>query len=367
MRRSIKKLKVKLSSSSYEVWVGADLHLSFQRLPVSLQGRKIYFIADHRLKAHAQIWVQSLRKQGFQVEFKTVSASEALKGFDAITPVYSWLLKKGADRSSVLWVMGGGTLGDAMGFVAGTYLRGIHWVSVPTTLLAQVDSGLGGKTALNHSMGKNLIGVFHQPVAVLCDTQVLNSLPEREIYSGLGEIIKYALVFDARFFRSLKRNWNQILSRDPLVLTSVIFQCLKWKSIQVQKDEKDLTGQRALLNFGHTLGHVIEKLGGYSQFRHGEAVVWGMKAATQLSVQAQLLRESDAQEILHLLNQVPVPPLPSSLSQRAVLQTMRLDKKTLNGKVRFVLLKGLGQGVSGQGVPQKHVQEVWVWLKNLKD
>jgi 3-dehydroquinate synthase len=196
VRRVIKKLKVKGSAHSYEIWVGQDLHLSFQGLPTHGKARKMYFVADSRLKSLAQTWVQALKKQGHSVEFLTVHASEALKAFDAITPIYSWLLKKGADRSSLLWVMGGGTLGDALGFVAGTYLRGIDWVSVPTTLLAQVDSGVGGKTALNHSMGKNLIGVFHQPVAVLCDTQVLHRLPQREVYSGLGEVIKYALIFE---------------------------------------------------------------------------------------------------------------------------------------------------------------------------
>ena len=363
MRRVIKKLKVQGSAHSYEIWVGQDLHLSFQGLPTPWKARKMYFVADSRLRSLAQTWVQALKKQGHSVELLTVHASEALKAFDAITPIYSWLLKKGADRSSLLWVMGGGTLGDALGFVAGTYLRGIDWVSVPTTLLAQVDSGVGGKTALNHSMGKNLIGVFHQPVVVLCDTQVLHRLPQREVYSGLGEVIKYALIFDARFFQYLKKNWDRILRRDDAVLKRVIFQCLQWKSFKVQQDERDLSGERALLNFGHTLGHVVEKLGGYSQFRHGEAVIWGMKAATALSVRSQLLSEKEGQEILQFLNRVPVPPLPVSFSQSEALQIMRLDKKAVNGQVRFVLLKALGQGVSGQIVSQKQVQEVWRWLK----
>jgi 3-dehydroquinate synthetase len=165
------------------------------------------------------------------------------------------------------------------------------------------------------------------------------------------------------FLKYLKKNWDRLLRRDDSVLKRVIFQCLQWKSLKVQQDERDLSGERALLNFGHTLGHVVEKLGGYSQFRHGEAVIWGMKAATVLSVRSQLLSEKEGQEILQFLNRVPVPPLPVSFSQSEALQIMRLDKKAVNGQVRFVLLKALGQGVSGQIVSQKQVQEVWRWLK----
>ena len=361
--RSLKKLKVKLDSHSYEVWVGEGLHQYLGALPRQFRERKVFFIADENLKSQARSWIRSLRREGYSVESLFVGASEELKSLKQVESIYTWLLEKGADRSSMLWVMGGGTLGDALGFVAGTYLRGIAWVSIPTTLLAQVDSGLGGKTGLNHEHGKNLIGVFHQPLAVMCDTSFLSMLPERELYSGLGEVIKYALIFDGQFYRYLKRNWSLILNQDPGTLRHIVFQCLRWKSLQVQQDERDVLGKRALLNFGHTLGHVLENLGGYSRYRHGEAVVWGMKASVYLSFRQNLLTLQEYTQILQFLSKVPVPSIPKTFSQAQALSTLRLDKKAVAGEVRFVLLRGLGKGISGQNVSQEHVKEVWSWLK----
>ena len=188
--------------------MGNELNRFFNTLPAQVQRRRVFFIADVRVRAQAKSWIHALRSRGERVESLYLEASEGLKSFRGVEPIYTWLLEKGADRSSVLWVMGGGTLGDAVGFVAGTYMRGIAWVSIPTTLLAQVDSGLGGKTALNHRDGKNLIGVFHQPTAVFCDTVFFNTLSDRDLRSGLGEVIKYALIFDQAFYLYLKRNWS---------------------------------------------------------------------------------------------------------------------------------------------------------------
>jgi 3-dehydroquinate synthase len=200
----MRKLRLNLQQTQSDVWIGYDLPEQLNRLRLQGKSRRAFLVVDRVLKQTASSWVSELQEAGWRVDVHFVRASESLKSYSSLEPIYSWLIEKGADRNSVIFAIGGGTVGDAVGFVAGTYLRGIRWVSVPTTLLAQVDSGLGGKTAMNHRLGKNLIGVFHQPVAVLCDVGFLKTLPKREFTSGLGEIVKYGIALDRALFKYIE-------------------------------------------------------------------------------------------------------------------------------------------------------------------
>ncbi len=364
----MKTFTLDLGHGKSQIWVGENLPMRLKKLNLGPPTRA-FMVADTRLKRSAQLWIEQLRKQGWSVEVRWVRASENLKSLMQLEPLYRWLIQKGADRHSVLFAMGGGTIGDAVGFLAGTYLRGIRWVSVPTTLLAQVDSGLGGKTAVNHPLGKNLIGVFHQPDAVLCDLGFLKSLPVRELISGLGEIIKYGIALDRKLYEfCVKKSSHGFLDllSSPKSVESLILTCLKLKAAAVKKDEYDRKGFRAVLNWGHTLGHLFEAETGYDYFRHGEAVIWGMRGAVYLSVLQGLLPERDAAQIEKFLSRLPVPKLkrPSGFAKR--WRQLTHDKKSKGGSPKFVLLRGIGLAVSDQKVSPNQVKETLAWLHQQK-
>jgi 3-dehydroquinate synthase len=330
---------------------------------------RAFLVIDLVLKHSASAWWEGLRAAGWQVEIRWVRATEALKSLSSLEPIYHWLIQKGADRQSVIFAIGGGTVGDAVGFVAGTYLRGVRWVSVPTTLLAQVDSGLGGKTAVNHSQGKNLIGVFHQPVAVLCDSEFLRTLPTREFISGWGEIIKYGIALDGSLFRFLATHSQRMVHEifeDPGVAEYLVSTCLKLKKVAVEKDELDQNGVRAILNFGHTLGHVFEAETGYGYFRHGEAVIWGMRGAVRLSVLRGLLSEKKGIELDQFLSSFKIPPLPTGRSFSSRLRLLKNDKKSTSGVLKFVLLQGIGKSVVDQAISPEEIREALRWLSQKK-
>lgn len=350
----------------HPVWIGDNL---LKGSLASLNFDKDYsknaiLLLDRRLKAVAHVLAKSLRKAGWIVHFIPVHASEELKELNAIYPIYEKLLSLKADRRSVLFAIGGGVIGDVAGFIAGTYLRGIPWVGVPTTLLAQVDSSVGGKTGVNHKSGKNLIGIFNQPSYVLCDTSVLKTLSPRDRLSGWGEMIKYGLIADRSFYLELVRRW-EVESLD--VDARLIHRCLDWKAKFVVRDPFDLTGVREVLNFGHTIGHALEAELGYGYLRHGEAVIWGMRAALYLSVLRGHLSKQVQQGVDHFLSQLPVPVIHSvKISQ--LMKRFKTDKKMrpgVNGKpgkVRFVLLKAVGKTVLDSQVEDSEVFETARWL-----
>ncbi|NOL48741.1 3-dehydroquinate synthase [Pelistega europaea] len=269
---------------------------------------------------------------------------EAFKNLETLNTIYTFLLSKGVDRKSVIVALGGGVIGDISGYAAATYMRGIRFIQVPTTLLAQVDSSVGGKTAVNHTLGKNMIGAFYQPIAVDIDVDVLKTLPEREISAGLAEVIKYGMILDADFFAWCEENVQKLRALDPDALSYAIHRSCELKAQVVSEDEKE-TGLRAILNLGHTFGHAIETALGYGTWLHGEAVGCGMVQAAELSAQVLGLPREDVERIRNLVTAIGCPVVAPNLGTNKWIELMKIDKKSEGGKIKFVLLPKIGEAV----------------------
>ncbi len=285
---------------------------------------------------------RALKTAGLKVRRHLLPPGEAAKSWDAVEALMSSMIAAGLGRDSAIVALGGGSVTDAAGFAAAIYQRGIPWVSVPTTLLGQLDSGLGGKTGINLAGGKNLAGAFHRASAVVCDPGVLKSLPARERVSGFAEALKYGLVFDPALWRLITENWDALMAGDASLTARVVRAGAGWKRKIVAEDEFETKGPRELLNFGHTLGHALESASGLGVLRHGEAVIWGMRAALRLSVSRAGLSPSAALEADRFLAMLPVP-VPRRIEPRRLVELARRDKKARGGKARFVLLKALGR------------------------
>ena len=270
----------------------------------------------------------------------TIPEGEEAKTWDATGELLGSLIGQGLDRKGVVVALGGGSVGDSAGFAASLYMRGIRVVQVPTTLLGQVDSGVGGKTAVNHPAGKNLIGTFHQPSLVACDTGLLSTLPRRELLSGLAEVVKYGVIADAKLYVGVEAEAEKLLSADPEALRWVVARCVAAKARLVESDERDERGVRAALNYGHTMGHAVETLSGHS-IRHGEAVAIGMVAASRVAVALGLLKKPDLERQLTLLERLGLPT-ESPYGVDEVIPLMRRDKKAERGSIRLVLPTGIG-------------------------
>jgi 3-dehydroquinate synthase len=266
---------------------------------------------------------------------------ERYKTLHSVSRVYEALIRGGADRGSTLVVVGGGVLGDTAGFAAATFLRGITLVHVPTTLLAQVDSSVGGKVGVNHALGKNLIGAFHQPAVVVVDPSLLKTLPRREFRSGLYEVVKYGMIASPMLFDLVSRQTKQMFARDPGVLVPAIVESCRIKSDVVTQDERE-SGLRRILNYGHTVGHALEAVTRYRRFRHGEAIAYGMLAAADLAVARGALADTPRQALTRLITALgPLPPI-GDLSVTEILEAIRRDKKVVNGRLHFVLAIDIG-------------------------
>ena len=287
-------------------------------------------LAEHLSARHAHLSVLELPD------------GEAHKDWPALNSIFDHLLQRGCDRKTVLYALGGGVVGDMTGFAAGCYMRGVPFVQVPTTLLAQVDSSVGGKTAINHRLGKNMIGLFNQPLRVVCDLDTLKTLPHRELVAGLAEVIKYGPIADPEFFDWLERELDALLARDVPALAHAVRRSCEIKAEVVGQDERE-GGVRAILNFGHTFGHAIETALGYGQWLHGEAVGCGMLMATDLSVQLGLLESTAYDRMRALLQRCGLPTLAPDLGLTRYLELMGRDKKAQEGEIRFVVLDGWGR------------------------
>jgi len=294
---------------------------------------------------------------GFVPSVITVPAGEGAKSLKVLGECYDQLAMKRLERRSFLVSLGGGCVGDLAGFVAASYLRGIAYVQVATTLLAQVDSSVGGKVGINLKSGKNLVGAFHQPRTVLCDLDTLTTLPDREYRAGMAEVVKYGIIRDAELFKRLERELDKILQRDANTMSTVIARCCTLKAEIVGADEFEITGVRAALNFGHTIGHGIEALSGFNEFIHGEAVSLGSVAAARLSSRLASLPNQDADRIRDLLQRVGLPiSIKFTPKKRdALFDAMRLDKKVSGGELKFVLAKAIGEVCTGQRVPDADI------------
>ena len=288
-----------------------------------------------------QTVIDSLTASNRTVTVIRIPDGEEFKSSETLGEIYDTLIDQTFDRTCGMVALGGGVIGDITGYAAATFLRGIPFVQVPTTLLAQVDSSVGGKTGINHPQGKNLIGAFYQPRHVHIDVHVLGTLSEREYAAGLAEVIKYGIISDAEFFAWLEQNADSLLNRDPDALAHAVMISCQTKSNVVENDEKEL-GLRAILNYGHTFGHAVEKLAGYGVVKHGEAVAIGMVVAARISYQCGFCNQEDVSRIRELLVRFNLPVDPPEFPVAEYLTVMARDKKVKEGKLRFVLNHGIG-------------------------
>ena len=326
---------------TYELVFSGLVRLPDAMRRAGLRPGPVLIITDTHVASHYRSRVDALLKgDGWDPLILTLPAGEATKSPKHLQAIYDAALAWQIDRKTPILALGGGVIGDLAGFAAGTLLRGLPFVQVPTSLIAQVDSAIGGKTGINHEVGKNLIGVFHQPRLVFIDTHLLFTLPRREWHSGLAEVVKHALIKDEAFFAWMESEWPRILARHPEVVPDLVYRAASIKVRVVSRDEKE-AGERMLLNFGHTFGHALEKSLGYGTFTHGEAVTLGMLAAVHMS--RRFHRQVDLPRAEAILRQIPWPPVPSSLGLPVVREAMLADKKKEGSQLRFILLRNIGQ------------------------
>ena len=356
-------VKVSLGDRSYDIEIGSGLDDAGARLQDLGLGKKIALVTNPTVKKlHAQRLVDSLKKAGFTVMSIDIPDGEQYKNLDWANSIYTALLINGFDRKSALVAFGGGVIGDLTGFAAATFMRGVPFIQVPTTLLAMVDSSVGGKTGVNHPMGKNMIGAFYQPKKVIMDQDVLRSLPKEELLSGMAEVIKYGVIWDGAFFEYLDNNRERILSLDHEAVIHIIRRSCEIKADVVSKDERE-GGLRAILNFGHTIGHAIETAENYT-IRHGYAVAIGMVYAARLAQKTGLCDASVPDRVERLVAAYGLPTNLDDLSHRPtateLMSTMQIDKKAEGGKVKFVLPTRIGEAVITKAWDERQLQELIV-------
>ena len=352
---SARTILVQLAGQNYEILVQPGLYADAgQHLRKLTTSTKCVLISDRNVPVQPQL-KESLGKAGFAVALADVPAGEEHKNIQDASRLYDLLLHSGIERSTPLLALGGGVIGDTVGFVAATVLRGVPLVQIPTTLLSMVDASVGGKTGVNHPVGKNLIGAFHQPIAVLIDPTVLKTLPPRELRSGLAECIKHEIIRDAEAFANLEQNIHGALALDMDYLTDLIAHNVAIKARVVEADPFE-KGERAHLNFGHTFGHAIENVSNYS-YAHGECVALGMVAAARLAASRNMLDQGSVDRIVALIKKAGLPTSGLKLPVDKVLHAMLFDKKVKAGKVRFILPDRIGHVVVCDDIPENLVRE----------
>jgi len=340
----MKTLTVDLGDRSYPIYIGNNLLTNPQLISPHIPGQQVLIVTNVTVGPLYLEKVQAALKQ-FTVQSLALPDGEQYKDLTTVNLIYDKLLSERFDRHCTLVALGGGVVGDITGFAAATYQRGVHFVQIPTTLLAQVDSSVGGKTGVNHPLGKNMIGAFYQPRCVIADTDTLDTLDDRQLSAGLAEVIKYGLISDPEFFNWLENNLPLLLLRDPQATAFAIERSCQNKAQVVAADEKE-SGLRALLNLGHTFGHAIETIMGYGSWLHGEAVATGMLMAADLSQRCGWLSREDVQRLERLLIKARLPiRAPQQLSPEKFLEAMAVDKKVKQGQINLVLLKQIGNAV----------------------
>jgi 3-dehydroquinate synthase len=352
-------LRVNLGERSYDIVV-TDHDLAglgpFARQRA--RGASALVVTDDNVVPHAVKAGDVLGQAGYRVALAVRPAGEAQKSLEVASALYDRLVDLPADRRTLIVAVGGGVVGDLAGFVASTYARGLPLLMVPTTLLAMVDSSVGGKVAVNHPRAKNLIGTFHQPVGVYIDISLLDSLPEREYKSGLAEVVKYGVILDAEFFAFLEKNADAVLRRERAALQHIVLHSCALKARIVEQDEREETGLRAVLNYGHTFAHAFETAAGYGAWLHGEAVAAGMICASRLAERRGLIGADVTARQRRLLEAFGLPTAPADWAVEALIATMRSDKKSLAGKLRFILPQRLGAVALHEDIPESDVRAV---------
>jgi 3-dehydroquinate synthase len=352
-------IRVQLGVRSYDIVVTTnDVTAIGPFVRQRVTAKKAYVIADENVTAHAASVTRSLEAAGFEVRRQSIRPGEQQKCLATAASLYDEFAEANVDRKTPIIAVGGGVIGDLAGFVAATYNRGLPLVMAPTTLLAMVDSSVGGKVGINHPKAKNLIGAFHQPAGVWIDTSFLDTLPDREFRSGLAEVVKYGVSLDAELFAYLELNADKILQREPEALRHIITRSCQLKAGIVEQDEREETGLRAVLNYGHTFGHAFENVGGYGAWLHGEAVAAGMMCAAQLAERRGLWTAEVVSRQKRLLERLGLPVRPLDWDIDALMASMRRDKKALAGQMRFVLPHRLGAAGLVDEVPQAEVRQI---------
>jgi len=349
-------ISVPLQNRSYPIWIEKGLLTKLPELlkPMN-QGQKwVIFSQNEIISLYGNSLYKGLKSAGFQVELVVLPNGEKAKSLNELEGIFSQLIGMGCDRSSTFLALGGGVVGDTTGFIAGTFMRGVDYIQIPTTLLAMVDSSIGGKTGVNLPDGKNLVGAIWQPKAVVIDIELLKSLQEREITSAMGEVLKYGAILDRNLFEVVAENLNDLLNLSkPELLTEVIGRCAKLKADVVVEDERE-GGKRRILNFGHTIGHALETHFGFETLRHGEAVAYGMLAAGKLSNEDGRLEIEDFELLQTTIKKLPLPKLPEFDAEN-ILKIMQRDKKVKDRKINFVLLEAIGKTVIVDSIEKESI------------
>ena len=350
-KKKCTKVLVDLGATGYEIFIGEDILSGVKNF---VDGKALLVTQENILK---------ICGEKFPYEVALIPDGETSKSLSEAEKIYTRAIEIGLDRKSVVIALGGGVVGDLAGFVAATFMRGINLIQIPTTLLAQVDSSVGGKTAVNHALGKNLIGAFHQPRAVFIDLNFLKTLPEREIKSGLGEVVKYGIISDGKFFAYLEDNAEKILQRDLKTLAHVVKRSCEIKAAVVSADEKE-SGLRRILNFGHTMAHAIEEETAYKKYRHGEAVAIGMLAAAKISCELGKTSAENVRRLENLLQRFGMKTTCAGLDADKLYNVTFRDKKTVGGVVNWVLMKNFGDVEICRDVPAQIIKKIFRGLCN---
>lgn len=348
----MRTLSVDLGERSYPIFIGEGLLAKSELLLPYIKGKQVCIVTNETV---APLYLAQLKGTlaGLQVDEVVLPDGEQYKNLETLNRIFDRLLESRHNRTTTLIALGGGVVGDMTGFAAAAYQRGVDFIQVPTTLLSQVDSSVGGKTGVNHPLGKNMIGAFHQPNCVLADTGVLRSLPPRELAAGIAEVVKYGLISDYGFFEWLEQNMEALLACEREALSYAIERSCQNKADVVAEDERE-GGVRAILNLGHTFGHAIETAQGYGRWLHGEAVAAGMVMATDLSWRQGWLRQEDVERVVSLLKRAKLPgAAPADMDADQFISLMAVDKKVMNGQLRLVLLESMGRAVVTSDIEQE--------------
>ena len=363
-RCAMEKIFVNLGANSYEIFIGEGILNGVGAFIAGKFTPKALIVTQKKIfDAHGQPLTDGLAAQGIAYDVALIPDGETAKTLREAEKLFTRAIEFGLDRKSVVIAFGGGVVGDLGGFAAATYLRGVPLIQIPTTLLAQVDSSVGGKTAVNHALGKNLIGAFHQPRAVFIDLKCLATLPEREIKSGLGEVVKYGVISDEKFFTYLETNADKILGRDAEVMAHIVKRSCELKAQVVAADERE-AGLRRILNFGHTLAHAVEEETHYEKYRHGEAVAIGMVGAARISCELKKTSAENVTRLENLLQRFKMLTRCAGLDADKLYRVTFRDKKTVGGLVNWVLMKNFGEVEICGGVPEAVVKKIFGGLCN---
>ena len=351
----MRTLQVALAERSYPIHIGAGLLDTFP-LAEQVRGNQVMIITNETI---APLYLERLTRHfaASQCDTLVLPDGEKFKNLETLESIFDALMARRHSRTTTLIALGGGVIGDMVGFAAACYQRGVDFIQVPTTLLAQVDSSVGGKVGVNLPAGKNLVGAFYQPKLVLCDLDTLGTLPSREFRAGLAEVIKYGIIYDAKLFRRLERDLPKLLAQDTATLSAVIARCCQIKAEVVGQDEKE-AGLRAILNFGHTIGHGLEAISQYGKYLHGEAISIGQAVAAKISNELTGLPDAEVDRIATIFAAAGLPTEVSlnATQTKRLFAAMKLDKKVSGGEIKFVLAESIGRVKIGQSVPDAAVR-----------